>query len=67
MEERIKEKSLGFGCAGMSGMNSFEFISTSYKPTFAQNPLLFYYLHFESNGRSFAQIHVERNRAYCGS
>ena len=38
MEERRREKSLGFGCAGMSGMNSFEFISIPYKLIFAQSP-----------------------------
>ena len=39
MEERRIGKSLGFDCAGMSRMNSFEFIPIPYKPIFAQNPL----------------------------
>ena len=43
----------------MSGMNSFEFISILYKPIFAQNPLHFYYLHFESKENSFYPIEVK--------
>ena len=51
----------------MSGNELIGVHLNQYKPTFAQNPLHFYYLHFESNRMSFDLIHIERNHVYYES
>ena len=59
MEERRREKSIGWAVLGVNGMNSFEFIQILIRDPFTFKPFSSFYLHLESNEMSFYPILAE--------